>query len=147
GEVNAALSARDAVVLVAEEQARLSAETVDVTALPDRQRHGARHPLSMLMERIGDVFIGMGSAIAEGPELANDCFKFDALNVDPDHPARSEQDTSWVDPSEQHLVLRTQTSPVQIRSLLSRQLAVYDVSPGRVFRTDDLEATHPPVFH
>jgi len=147
GEVGQALTAREAVVLVAEEEARLAAEAVDVTALPDRQRFGARHPLSMLMERVSDIFIGMGWEVAEGPELESEWFNFDALNVDADHPARSEQDTFWVDPVERHLVLRTQTSPVQIRSLLSRELPVYVVSPGRVFRTDDLDATHTPVFH
>jgi len=147
GQVQAALAEREAVVLVAEEQARLAAEALDVTALPERERVGARHPLSMLMERMGDVFVGMGWEIAEGPELESEWFNFDALNVDADHPARSEQDTFWLDPVERHLVLRTQTSPVQIRSLLSRELPVYVVSPGRVFRTDDLDATHTPVFH
>jgi len=147
GQVQAALAEREAIVLVAEEEARLAAEALDVTALPDRQRAGARHPLSMLMERMGDVFVGMGWEIAEGPELESEWFNFDALNVDADHPARSEQDTFWLDPVERHLVLRTQASPVQIRSLLSRELPVYVVSPGRVFRTDDLDATHTPVFH
>lgn len=145
--VSAALGERESVVLVAEERSRLAAEAVDVTALPDRQRVGARHPLSMLLERMADVFVGMGWEIGEGPELENEWFNFDALNVDADHPARSEQDTFWVDPVDRHLVLRTQTSPVQIRSLLSRELPVYVVSPGRVFRTDDLDATHTPVFH
>jgi len=145
--VTEAISAQEAVVLRAEEQARLAAEAVDVTALPERSRQGARHPLSMLMERMADVFVGMGGEVGEGPELEHEWFNFDALNVDADHPARSEADTFWVDPVERHLVLRTQTSPVQIRSLLSRELPVYVVSPGRVFRTDDLDATHTPVFH
>jgi len=145
--VNQALAAQEAVVLAAEERARLAAETLDVTALPDRARTGARHPLTLTMERMADIFIGMGWEVAEGPELENEWFNFDALNVDADHPARSEQDTFWVEPVDRHLVLRTQTSPVQIRSLLSRDLPVYVVSPGRVFRTDDLDATHTPVFH
>jgi len=96
---------------------------------------------------MADLFVGMGWEVAEGPELENEWFNFDALNLDADHPARSEQDTFWIDPAERHLVLRTQTSPVQIRSLLSRELPVYVVAPGRVFRTDDLDATHTPVFH
>jgi len=145
--VAAALQEQEAVVLVAEERARLESEALDVTALPDRAREGARHPLSMLMERMADVFVGMGWEVAEGPELEHEWFNFDALNVDADHPARSEQDTFWIDPADRHLVLRTQTSPVQIRSLLSRELPVYVVAPGRVFRTDDLDATHTPVFH
>jgi phenylalanyl-tRNA synthetase alpha chain len=145
--INEAIAAQEDVVLVAEERARLEAEALDVTALPDRARHGARHPLALTMERMADIFIGMGWEVAEGPELENEWFNFDALNIDSDHPARSEQDTFWVDPPERHLVLRTQTSPVQIRSLLSRELPVYVVSPGRVYRTDDLDATHTPVFH
>ncbi|MBO9579070.1 MAG: phenylalanine--tRNA ligase subunit alpha [Microbacteriaceae bacterium] len=145
--ISQALEAQEAVVLVAEERARLESEALDVTALPVRQRQGARHPLSMLMERMGDLFIGMGWEIGDGPELESEWFNFDALNIDADHPARGEADTFWVDPVERHLVLRTQTSPVQIRSLLSRDLPLYVVSPGRVFRTDDLDATHTPVFH
>ena len=89
----------------------------------------------------------MGWEVAEGPELENEWFNFDALNMDEDHPARSEQDTFFVDPVDAHLVLRTQTSPVQIRSLLERELPVYVVSPGKVFRKDELDATHTPVFH
>jgi phenylalanyl-tRNA synthetase alpha chain len=147
GRVNQALAAQEATVVAAEERARLDAEAVDVTALPSFRRAGARHPLSLLMERMGDIFVGMGWEIAEGPELEHEWFNFDALNTDPDHPARSEQDTFFVDPVERHLVLRSQTSPVQIRSLLGRELPVYVVAPGRVFRTDDLDATHTPVFH
>ncbi|HWL02982.1 MAG TPA: phenylalanine--tRNA ligase subunit alpha [Microbacteriaceae bacterium] len=145
--VTAALEAQEAVVLLAEEGTRLAAEALDVTALPDRERLGARHPLSMLMERMADVFVGMGWEVGDGPELESEWFNFDALNIDADHPARGEADTFWIEPADRHLVLRTQTSPVQIRSLLSRELPVYVVSPGRVFRTDDLDATHTPVFH
>jgi len=145
--VTAALEAQEAVVLHAEEASRIAAEALDVTALPDRQRVGARHPLSMLMERMADVFVGMGWEVGDGPELESEWFNFDALNIDADHPARGEADTFWIDPVERHLVLRTQTSPVQIRSLLTRELPLYVVSPGRVFRTDDLDATHTPVFH
>ena len=114
---------------------------------PSRWRAGARHPLSLLMEQMGDIFIGMGWEIAEGPELENEWFNFDAMNFDEDHPARAMQDTFFVDPVDSHLVLRTHTSPVQIRSLLDRPLPVYVVAPGKVFRTDELDATHTPVFH
>ncbi|MET0302954.1 MAG: phenylalanine--tRNA ligase subunit alpha [Microbacteriaceae bacterium] len=147
GRVNQALAAQEGVVLVAEENARLESEAVDVTAVPSRRTVGARHPLSLLMERMSDVFLGMGWEVAEGPELEHEWFNFDALNTDPDHPARSEQDTFYIEPTSSHLVLRTQTSPVQIRSLLTRDLPVYVVSPGRVFRKDELDATHTPVFH
>lgn len=147
GRVNQALAAQEAVVLAAEEEARLVSETVDVTALPSRWRAGARHPLSLLMEEMSDVFVAMGWEVAEGPELEHEWFNFDALNMDEDHPARSDQDTFFVAPQDRHLVLRTQTSPVQIRSLLERDLPVYVVSPGKVFRKDELDATHTPVFH
>lgn len=142
-----ALTAREAELAVAEEAARLASEAVDVTAVATRWRSGARHPLSLLMEQMSDIFIGMGWEVAEGPELENEWFNFDALNMDEDHPARGTQDTFFVDPIESHLLLRTQTSPVQIRSLLDRPLPVYVVSPGKVFRKDELDATHTPVFH
>jgi phenylalanyl-tRNA synthetase alpha chain len=147
GRVNAAVAVREGELLAGEETARLAAEAVDVTAVATRWRPGARHPLSLLMEQMGDIFIAMGWEIAEGPELEHEWFNFDALNFDEDHPARAMQDTFFVEPLGSHLVLRTQTSPVQIRSLLDRPLPVYVVAPGRVYRTDELDATHTPVFH
>ena len=98
-------------------------------------------------DRVCDIFVGMGWEIAEGPELESEWFNFDALNFAPDHPAREMQDTFFVDPPEAHLLLRTHTSPVQVRSLLERELPVYVLCPGKVFRTDELDATHTPVFH
>ncbi len=147
GQVNAALGAREAEVAAAEESARLAEEAVDVTAVATRWRPGARHPINLLMERMGDLFVGMGWEIAEGPELENEWFNFDAMNFDEDHPARAMQDTFFVEPVGSHLILRTHTSPVQIRSLLDRPLPVYIVAPGRVYRTDELDPTHTPVFH
>ncbi|HIY64723.1 MAG TPA: phenylalanine--tRNA ligase subunit alpha [Candidatus Agrococcus pullicola] len=144
--VGQALSERTEIVAEQEARAKLEAERIDVTALPQRRQQGARHPLTMLQDEMSDVFVGMGWEIAEGPQVEHEWFNFDALNVDPDHPARSESDTFYVEPEGSHLVLRTQTSPVQIRSLLTRDLPVYIVSPGRVFRTDDIDATHLPVF-
>ncbi|CAN5164071.1 phenylalanine--tRNA ligase subunit alpha [soil metagenome] len=146
-QVGAAVAAREAELAVAEENARLESEAIDVTAVGSRWTPGSRHPLSVLMERMGDIFIGMGWEIAEGPELENEWFNFDSLNMDEDHPARSDQDTFFVEPEERHLVLRTQTSPVQIRSLIGRGVPLYVVSPGKVFRKDELDATHTPVFH
>jgi phenylalanyl-tRNA synthetase alpha chain len=145
--VSAALADAEGRILAAEEAAQLAAEAVDVTAVPSRRRTGARHPLSLLMEQMGDIFIGMGWEVAEGPELEHAWFNFDALNIDPDHPARGEQDTFYVEPAERNLVLRSQTSNVQIRSLLDRSLPLYVVAPGKVFRKDELDATHTPVFH
>jgi phenylalanyl-tRNA synthetase alpha chain len=147
GQVNAALAAREAELAVAEENERLAAEAIDVTAVPSRWSAGARHPISLIMESMSDVFTSMGWEVAEGPELENEWFNFDAMNFDEDHPARAMQDTFFVEPVDRHLLLRTHTSPVQMRSLLSRELPIYVISPGKVFRTDELDATHTPVFH
>ncbi|GAA2118385.1 phenylalanine--tRNA ligase subunit alpha [Kocuria atrinae] len=147
GRVNKAVAARTA-VLEEERDARILVdEAVDVTAATRRTRLGGRHPLTNLMDRIGDVFVGMGWEIADGPELEHEWFNFDSLNFKPDHPARQLQDTFFVDPPSSHLVMRTHTSPVQMRSLLERELPVYVVCPGKTYRTDELDATHTPVFH
>ena len=147
GRVTSAVAQREAELAVAEEAQRLEAEAVDVTAVPLRWKKGARHPLSLLIEDMGDIFVAMGWEVAEGPELENEWFNFDSMNFDEDHPARAMQDTFFVDPVDSHLLLRTHTSPVQMRSLLSRELPVYVVAPGKVYRTDELDATHTPVFH
>jgi phenylalanyl-tRNA synthetase alpha chain len=147
GAVRAALAKRRD-ELEAERDARvLVEEAVDVTLPTDHSYVGARHPLTTLSERIGDVFIAMGYEIAEGPELEAEWLNFDALNIAPDHPARTMQDTFFVGSADSGLVLRTHTSPVQIRSMLNRPLPIYVVCPGRVYRTDELDATHSPVFH
>ena len=147
GRINKALADRTS-VLEAENDARiLLEETVDVTAAPRRRRAGARHPLSTLQDRVADIFVGMGWEIAEGPEVESEWFNFDALNFKPDHPAREMQDTFFVEPPEAHLLMRTHTSPVQVRSMLERELPIYVLCPGKVFRTDELDATHTPVFH
>jgi len=146
GRVAAAVTAREGQLAEAEEAARLEAEAVDVTALPSRRRAGSRHPLALLQEDMVDLFTSMGWQVNEGPELEHEWFNFDALNFDADHPARAMQDTFFVDPVDEHLVLRTHTSPVQVRTLLSQELPVYTVATGRVYRTDELDATHTPVF-
>ncbi|GEB44698.1 MULTISPECIES: phenylalanine--tRNA ligase subunit alpha [Microbacterium] len=146
GQVNQALAARESELAEAETAAQLEAERIDVTALPQRARVGARHPISLLQEQVSDIFVGMGWEIAEGPELEHEWFNFDALNFDVDHPARQMQDTFFVDPVARHLVLRTHTSPVQVRSMLERDLPIYVLCPGRVYRTDEFDATHLPVF-
>jgi phenylalanyl-tRNA synthetase alpha chain len=130
---------RDAAVLVA--------EGIDVTLPSSRQPTGARHPITILAEHIADTFIAMGWELAEGPEVETEQFNFDALNFPPDHPARSEQDTFYIAPEDSRQLLRTHTSPVQVRTLLERDLPVYIISIGRTFRTDELDATHTPVFH
>jgi phenylalanyl-tRNA synthetase alpha chain len=139
--------------LTAERDARaLDAERVDVTLPTDRVPRGARHPITQLAEQIEDVFVAMGYEVAEGPEVEASWLNFDALNFGKDHPARTMQDTFYVEDGaavegDSELVLRTHTSPVQVRALLSRELPVYVVCPGRTFRTDALDATHTPVFH
>jgi len=155
--VQDALAARTA-VLEAERDARvLVEETVDVTLPVQRAPRGARHPLETMQERMCDIFVGMGWEVAEGPEVEGEWFNFDALNFDPDHPARAMQDTFFVDGPkgpDSGLLLRTHTSPVQIRAALERREAlvedgrgIYVVCPGKTFRTDELDATHTPVFH
>jgi phenylalanyl-tRNA synthetase alpha chain len=149
GRLNAAIAARQAELEAERDEQVLRTEAVDVTIPVDRSPLGARHPLDSLMDEVADFFVGMGWEIAEGPELEHEWFNFDALNFGPDHPARQMQDTFFVDPASaaEHLVLRTHTSPVQARTLLTRDLPVYIACPGKVFRTDELDATHTPVFH
>lgn len=114
GRVTQALAAREEELAAAESAAQLESERIDITAVSPRTRVGARHPVSLLQEEIADLFVGMGWEIAEGPELEHEWYNFDGLNFDIDHPARQLQDTFFVDPIARHLVLRTQTSPVQM---------------------------------
>jgi len=130
-----------------EQEARiLVEEAVDVTLPWDREPAGARHPLTTIQERVNEVFVAMGWEVAEGPELEAEWLNFDALNLGPDHPARTMQDTFWLEPADGGLVLRTHTSPVQARTMLTREPPIYVICPGRVFRTDEYDATHSPVF-
>jgi phenylalanyl-tRNA synthetase alpha chain len=145
--IQAAFDERKATLTEERDAKVLTEETVDVTLPVARTAAGARHPITTIMERVEDVFIGMGYEVAQGPELETEWFNFDALNFGKDHPARTTRDTFYVAPENSGLVLRTETSPVQIRSLLERELPLYLVSPGRVFRTDALDPTHTPVFH
>ena len=142
-----AIEARTA-ELEAEREARILAEeAVDVTAATARHSLGGRHPVALMQEKLTDIFVGMGWEVADGPELESEWYNFDALNIKPDHPAREMQDTFYVEPKETHLLLRTHTSPVQMRSMLTRELPLYIVCSGQVYRTDELDATHTPVFH
>lgn len=153
GAVNKAFGARTVALEAERDERVLVEEAVDVTLPYDRVPAGARHPLTTLMDRIADIFVGMGYEVAEGPEVEAEWFNFDALNFTPDHPARQMQDTFFVQGpegtqgDESGVVMRTHTSPVQARSLLERKPPVYIVCPGRVYRTDELDATHTPVFH
>jgi phenylalanyl-tRNA synthetase alpha chain len=135
--------------LTAERDARvLVEEAVDVTLPWDRRPVGARHPLTTTMDKLADIFVAMGYEVAEGPEVEAEWYMFDALNIRRDHPARSMLDTFFVGGEDSEVVLRAHTSPVQARAMLRRgQPPIYVVCPGRVFRTDELDATHTPVFH
>src|SRR5580658_3525119 len=146
GQVREAIKRRQAQLEAERDRQVLITEAVDV-APP-----GARHPVTLLADRLSDVFVAMGYEVAEGPEVEAEWYNFDALNMLPDHPARDAQDTIFVQsPSgpgrPSGMVLRTQTSPVQIRAMLTRPLPLYVVSPGRTYRHDPLDATHSPVFH
>ena len=132
----------------------LVTERVDVTLPYDRRPAGARHPVSLIADRLADVFVAMGYEVAEGPEVEADWYNFDALNFPRDHPAREMRDTLFIAPPDgapedarSGLVLRTRTAPAQIRSLLSRPLPLYVVSPGKVYRNEALDATRLPVFY
>ena len=144
--VTEALSARESALQDERDERVLVEESVDVTLPWDRRPRGARHPLTTIQERVAELFVAMGYEVADGPEVEAEWFNFDALNLGPDHPARSMQDTFWVGSPDSGVVLRTQTSPVQIRTMLRRDPPIYAISPGRVFRTDELDATHTPVF-
>ena len=150
--LRASLQERQAQLEAERDRHVLITETVDVTLPGGRTPPGARHPVTMLADRLSDVFVAMGYEVAEGPEVEAEWYNFDALNIPPDHPAREMQDTIFIEspagpPTKSGIVLRTQTSPVQIRSMLTRPLPLYVVSPGRCYRHDPLDATHSPVFH
>ena len=147
GDVQRGYDERLAALRAERDAAVLIAERIDVTLPSTRQPTGARHPITILAEHIADTFIAMGWELAEGPEVETEQFNFDALNFPADHPARSEQDTFYIAPDGSRQLLRTHTSPVQVRALLERTLPVYVISIGRTFRTDELDATHTPVFH
>lgn len=154
-DLQAVLAERTETLQLEREARLLATEAVDVTVPVERQPVGARHPLSLLIEEISDHFLNMGWLVTEGPEIEHEWFNFDSLNFDADHPARQMQDTFYVDgtsiggvsPQDGHLVMRTHTSPVQSRTLLERGVPLYTVCPGKVFRSDALDATHTPVFH
>ncbi|GAA2109250.1 phenylalanine--tRNA ligase subunit alpha [Nocardioides furvisabuli] len=147
GAINQALAARQVVLEAEHEERMLAEETVDVSLPTTRRPRGGRHPLTLQSELIADLFVAMGYEVAEGPVVEAEWLNFDALNLGPDHPARTMQDTFWTEPADHHVVLRTQTSPVQARTMLTRRPPIYVVCPGRVFRTDEYDATHSPMFH
>ena len=152
GQLREAIARRQAQLEAERDRQVLITEAVDVTLPAERVPPGARHPVTMLADRLSDVFVAMGYEVAEGPEVEAEWYNFDALNMLPDHPARDAQDTIFIESpagpqTKSGMVLRTQTSPVQIRAMLTRPLPLYVVIPGRTYRHDPLDATHSPVFH
>ena len=147
GRVQQALAERAEVIEAAELARVLVDEAVDVTLPVELAPQGAIHPVTGMIDLICDEFVAMGWEVAEGPELEAEWLNFDALNIGPDHPSRGETDTLFVDPPSNHLAMRTHTSPVQARTLLSSDLPVYVICPGRTYRADEYDATHLPVFH
>ncbi|MCX7950604.1 MAG: phenylalanine--tRNA ligase subunit alpha [Clostridiales bacterium] len=127
-----------------EKNYRLSLETIDVTMPGKRNKIGGLHPLTKALDEIKEIFIGMGFSVAEGPEVELDYYNFEALNIPKNHPARDEQDTFYIN---QNVVLRTQTSPVQIRVMENKKPPIRIIAPGRVYRSDTADATHSPIFH
>ena len=131
-------------LLAAEQEMKLKAETIDVT-MPGRTCScGHKHTMSIVIDEISDIFIGMGYEIAEGPDVEKDYYNFEALNIPADHPAKDEQDTFYINAD---ILLRTQTSPVQVRTMEKGKLPIRVICPGAVYRSDEVDATHSPVFH
>lgn len=128
----------------AELTARIAAETIDVTIPGTKTQLGKRHPMSIVLEEIYGIFTNMGFSIAEGPEVEYVHYNFDALNAPQNHPSRDPGDTFYID---EKIVLRTQTSPMQVRTMEKQKPPVRVIAPGRVYRNDEVDATHSPVFH
>jgi len=145
--INQAFDDREKALIVERDSKVLIEERVDVTLPADRNPRGALHPLTILSNEISDLFIGMGYTIQEGPEMESSWLNFDALNIPADHPARTMQDTFFIEPLSSGLVMRTHTSPVQIRTMLENEPPIYVICPGRTYRADELDATHTPVFN
>ena len=147
-QMNEALAARRNELVAVERLRQLEAERLDLSEFPARRRIGHAHLVSQAWERLEDVFVGMGFTVSEGPEVETEWLNFGALNFPEGHPARESFDSLWVDWGQPgSTLLRTHTSPVQIRAMLATHPPIYTICPGRVFRQDTPDATHMPVFH
>ena len=145
--INQAYSDREKELIALRDSITLTEEHVDVSLPTGRRSKGALHPLTILSYEISDFFVSLGYSVAEGPELESSWLNFDALNIPEDHPARTMQDTFFIKPLDSGLVMRTHTSPVQIRTMLENEPPIYVICPGRTYRADELDATHTPVFN
>ena len=127
-----------------EMELKLATETIDVTLPAKKNKIGHRHPNTIALEEVEKIFVGMGYEVVEGPEVELDYYNFEALNIPANHPAKDEQDTFYIT---KDILLRTQTSPVQVRQMERGKLPIRMIAPGRVFRSDEVDATHSPSFH
>ncbi|CDI50462.1 phenylalanine--tRNA ligase subunit alpha [Clostridium tetani] len=127
-----------------EKNIKLSEETIDITLPGKRQYLGKRHPLEQTLDKMKEIFINMGFTVEEGPEIELDYYNFEALNIPKNHPARGEQDTFYIN---NNVVLRTQTSPIQIRTMEGQKPPIKMIAPGKVYRSDSVDATHSPIFY
>ena len=143
-EIEVALAEKKAQANQKAMEEKLKAEKIDVTLPSTASRMGHLHPLTQIQRTIEDIFIGMGFSIAEGPEVEYDYYNFQALNIPENHPARDTQDTFYIT---DNILLRSQTSPVQVRTMEKQKPPIRVISPGRVYRSDAVDATHSPLFH
>ena len=143
-EIESAITEKKAALASEALDAKLIAEKLDVTVPGKKTKIGHRHPLTLVQRDMEDIFIGMGFSIAEGPEVEYDYYNFQALNIPENHPARDTQDTFYITDK---ILLRSQTSPVQARTMEVQKPPIRIISPGRVYRSDAMDATHSPLFH
>ena len=142
--VEGLIAEKSAALQAAAQNARLAAETIDITMPGKKPPTGRLHPLQIVEEEVKEIFLGMGFSIADGPEVVYDYYNFEALNLPPDHPARDTQDTFYIT---DNILLRTQTSSVQVHVMETQKPPIRVISPGRVYRSDAVDATHSPLFH
>ena len=142
--ITAGIDRRNELLKAAQQELKLKAETIDVTLPGTKVEIGHRHPLSIVLDEVKEIFLGMGFEVVGGPEVEWDYYNFEALNIPKDHPARDTQDTFYIT---ENMLLRTQTSGVQIRTMENKKPPIRMIAPGRVFRSDAVDATHSPLFH
>ncbi|SNX52823.1 phenylalanine--tRNA ligase subunit alpha [Thermoanaerobacterium sp. RBIITD] len=143
-EIENMLTSRKDDILKKEKEKKIKSEYIDITLPGNRIDIGHKHPMTKVLDEIKEIFLGLGFSIAEGPEVELDYYNFEALNTPPDHPARDLQDTFYIT---KNILLRTQTSPVQVRTMEKNKPPIKVISPGRVYRSDEIDATHSPVFN
>lgn len=143
-KIEAHIAEKKSYLKAAAANARLKSEKIDVTMPGETEELGKKHPINLVLDEVKEIFLGMGFDVVDGPEVELDYYNFEALNIPKDHPARDTQDTFYIT---DNILLRTQTSPVQVRTMEQRKPPIRIISPGRVYRSDAVDATHSPVFH